>query len=291
VSVIIPCYNAERFLGETISSVLRQTFTDYEIICVNDGSTDRTADVVREFRDPRIRYFEQVNQGVSNARNRGIAEARGRYVAFLDADDVFLADNLRLKVAHFERKPDIGLVYSSEIVFDSDTGNELRRTQGRAGHVLNDLLELRPHLIHSPSGVAVTRDLLLRVGGFDPIASTSADWDLWLRLAVVTPFGFIDEPLVRYRVHADQMHLNIALMEHDTLYILRKARAAGLFQNDRHYRYCAAKVSLVVAASFLKDSRSLYRSATALLRSLMTDPRPFREHLAHRIAHWNVRPG
>src|SRR5579864_8740685 len=111
VSVVIPAYNAARFLGDAIQSVLNQTYSNFEVVVVNDGSTDDTESVVRSFGD-RLFYVKQANKGVSAARNEGIKRARGQYVAFLDSDDVWLPTKLAEQIPFLEQNPEVGLVYS-----------------------------------------------------------------------------------------------------------------------------------------------------------------------------------
>ena len=122
VSAIIPTYNFGRFLGEAIQSVLDQTFTDFELIVVDDGSTDDTREVVGSFNDSRIRYIYQENRGLPAARNTGIKASRGEYIAFLDSDDIWLTQNLELKVKSLDSHPDAGLVCSDGYNFDDATG-------------------------------------------------------------------------------------------------------------------------------------------------------------------------
>lgn len=282
VSVVVPCYNAARFVAETVQSVLGQTLRDLELIVVDDGSRDDSAVVVRRQADPRLRYVHQANAGVSAARNTGIAAAAGTYVAFLDADDTYLPGNLERKVAYLGARPAVPLVYSSEIVFDSDSGREVERTSGKGGRLLNELLEMRPGMIYSPSSVVVRRDVLERIGGFDPKLSTSADWDLWIRLAVEGEFGYIEEPLVRYRRHETQMHRNIDLMARDCEYVLEKSRAAGLYQTPAHFRRAQARVYLVIALSYLVDARDSVGFIRYFTKSLTRSSRPLRERLLGR---------
>jgi glycosyltransferase involved in cell wall biosynthesis len=283
VSVIVPCYNAEKFVVEAVRSVLSQTLRELEVIVIDDGSTDASAARVQEIRDDRLHLIRQPNSGVSAARNLGIREAEGPLIAFLDADDLFLPENLARKVEALSQRPDWDLVHSAEIRFDSESGRDLERTRGREGDMLIDLLELRPGVIHSPSSVVVRKTLLQRAGDFDTQLSTSADWEIWTRFARYTHFSYVDEPLVRYRVHPGQMHRNISRMERDMRYAFAKCREAGMFRDTAHFRYCAAKLDLILAASYLKDGADPVRSTRALLRSLSRSPRPLVERLTRRF--------
>jgi glycosyltransferase involved in cell wall biosynthesis len=290
VSVIIPCFNAAEFITETVRSVLEQSQSDLELIVVDDGSTDGSAGLVGAIGDPRLRLIRKVNAGVAAARNDALSLARGEFVAFLDADDLYLPGNLERKVEFLRRDPRFELVYSAESLFDSRSGSVLGRTRGRAGEALDDLLEFRGNLIHSPSSVLARRRVLDEAGPFDPDLSTSADWELWTRIARITPFGYLDEPLVRYRVHPGQMHRNIPLMERDMLHAFTKCRAAGMFRDERHFAYCSAKLHLILAACYLVDQRDPRRSAIMLSRSLRRSPLPLLERLGERVGRIGRRP-
>ena len=200
VTVIIPTYNYAHFLPEAIQSVLSQTFTDYEIIVVDDGSTDNTRSVVAQF-DERVRYVYQENSGPNVARNAGIRESQGRYIAFLDADDKWLPDKLTLQVPLLEANQLVGLVYAGMYLFDSETDavigyHPLERCQ--RGQVLRQLY--LDQFVPAPTPV-VRREVFDSVGSFDEHRVTSDDWDLWLRIASVYWFDFVPKPLALYRVH------------------------------------------------------------------------------------------
>ncbi|NNK47017.1 MAG: glycosyltransferase family 2 protein, partial [Altererythrobacter sp.] len=124
VSVVMPIYNVEKFVGAAVQSVLNQSFEDFELICVDDGGDDRSMQIVREFIDPRIRIVCQSNRGLAGARNTGIAHARADFVALLDSDDIWHPDKLALHYIHLNANPDIGVSYSGSKLIDSD-GNPL----------------------------------------------------------------------------------------------------------------------------------------------------------------------
>ncbi len=205
VSVVVPTYNAASTIRETMDSVLNQTYTDLELIVVDDGSTDDTARVVQEFRDERIVYVYQRNQERSVARNNGISRAKGKYVAFVDADDLWLPSKLEQQLAVLEAHPDLGLVYCDVFHFDDFTGKDLflfshiRRLY--RGKIELHLL-LKNCFIQSPTAV-VPKNLFDRVGLFDPSLVPVEDWDMWLRIAADYPIDYIDQPLARYRLHKD----------------------------------------------------------------------------------------
>ncbi len=223
VSVIIPNYNYAHFLRETIESVLFQTYPNIEIIVVDDGSKDGSREILESYGGKVQTIFQQ-NQGVSAARNNGVARSSGEYIAFLDADDAWLPPKVGKQIASFEDDPGLGLVHVGVHEFDA-AGDPLRdRLEGLEGQVADELLMLkREGILGGGSGLMVPRSIFDEVGGFDTRLSTSADWDLFYRIASLYPVGFVPEILVRYRVHTTNMHGNVAAMEHDMTIAFEKA--------------------------------------------------------------------
>lgn len=203
VSVIIPTYNRAEMVAEAIRSVLAQTYTDYEVIVVDDGSTDDTRRVVTSFGSP-VRYVSQENKGRSVARNRGIELAAGRYIAFLDSDDLFLPTKLATQVRCLEQHPEAGLAYSSALTID-EHGNELpmiyRATL--SGLIYEPLLFKAPVAcpIATPT-VMVRAAALAEVGGFDERMEMAEDIDLWRRIVRRWPVVGIEAPLSVVRQHS-----------------------------------------------------------------------------------------
>lgn len=200
VSVIIPTYNNGRFIRQAVDSVLEQDFTDVEIIVIDDGSTDDTADVLQPYRD-RIQYHVQENQGVCAARNRGLALARGRYVSFLDADDYFLPGKLTDQVAAYRRMPSLGILNSGWRLVD-ETGATIKDVEpwhSVPDLSLEDWLRWKPVF---PGAMMFRREDLLRVGGFKAGLRQAEDVDLVLRLSLLgCEAVWIHRPTVCYRIH------------------------------------------------------------------------------------------
>ena len=226
VTVVIPLYNGERFIAETIRSVLAQTMRDLEVVVVDDGSTDRGAEIVRSFGEP-VRYLFQENAGVAAARNAGIAAARGEYIAFLDADDVWVPEKLERQLAELRRDPRLGAVGCGLAVVDENL--RLIREQIPSTAEYEHLVLMRDDAgLTSGSRILVRADLLRELGGFDTKMSTSADWDLALRVLARAPVSVVREPLVLYRQHGGNMHRGIRVMEEDMRLVLAKAFAGGV---------------------------------------------------------------
>ncbi|MGO9273601.1 MAG: glycosyltransferase family 2 protein [Terriglobia bacterium] len=206
VSVVIPAYNAARWIAGTLDSVLAQTFRNFEVIVVDDGSSDETPQVVAGYGS-RVRYLRKENGGAASARNVGIHASGGPYIAFLDADDLWLPEKLQLQMDLFSRHPDLAWVYSDAMVFDGEAGQELHKytisdvTKLCTGDVLRALLLF--NFIASPTPV-IRRDVFDAVGYFNEASLMRGleDWDMWLRIAAKYQVRSVDRPLARYRLHA-----------------------------------------------------------------------------------------
>jgi len=214
ISVIVPTYNYGRFIGQAIESVLGQTLPPLEVIVVDDGSTDDTEEVVSAL-GPAVRYIKQSNSGVCVARNRGAREAVGKYLALLDADDVWEPTKLEKQFAIFASDSEVGLVHCGMRKFDSVTGETVDYwLDGMDGWVANDLLLWKGSVVNAPGGTAVvSKQAFDRVGGFDTRLKVGEDWDFCYRVARLYKFGFVPEPLVNYRLHDAAAHRNVREME------------------------------------------------------------------------------
>jgi len=203
VSVVIATYNYARYLPAALESATRQTFTDLEVIVVDDGSTDQTPLVVRPFQaDRRVRYHRIEHAGVAAAKNVGVRLSRAPLVAFLDADDVWMPTKLARQVALFRADPELGVAHTRRWLID-EQGRRLEYEQPPLfrGRVLRELF--RTNFICFSSAM-VRRAVLDAVGLFDETLPLSVDYDLWLRVALRYRFDHVDEPLVEYRTgHAN----------------------------------------------------------------------------------------
>jgi len=223
VSVIIPTYGHRDFVLDCLNSVFAQSFADYEIIVVNDGSPDDTAELLRPLAESgRIRYFEQPNAGQASARNRGLSEAHGEFIAFLDDDDAWPNDKLEWQVDMLQELPDhVGVAGSSSAVINGVAQEPLSGTARDllpADFVVNDLMR-------SPGQVLFRRQALLDVGGLDATIWGSDDWDVYLRISTLGPIRFEPRLALRYRVHPGNASKNYWRMRKNALRVYRRHRA------------------------------------------------------------------
>ncbi|MCD4825936.1 MAG: glycosyltransferase [Phycisphaerae bacterium] len=200
VSVILPAYNAEAFIAEAVESIRAQTYTDYEIIAVNDGSADRTGEILDQLaaETPRMQVIHQENAGLAKARNVAIEQMTGQYIALLDADDIWLPDKLQRCMDFFQANPDISIVYTPMDPFDGETG---KRMEGHskpchAGWLGEKLF--MSIFVHDPAAVFHKR-VIEQCGGFDESIPVSIGNEFWLRVSPKFEFGLIDEPLALRR--------------------------------------------------------------------------------------------
>jgi len=197
-SVIIPTYNRAQLVGRAIRSVLNQTHQDFELIVIDDASTDITKDVIKGFKDSRIRYIRlKSNRGAYAARNIGLRVAKGEFVAFLDDDDEWLAEKLETQLRLFRSNPRVKLVHVSALdIFPN--GEMLPRISVFKGHCYEKLL-VQDDII--TSSVIVYKECFDKVGYFEEELRLYGDWDMWIRLSKHYNFGLIKRPLVRTMIH------------------------------------------------------------------------------------------
>lgn len=274
VSVILPAYNAERYLTDTIHSVIAQTYTNWELLIINDGSTDKTREIGEHFSrsDHRIISLTKNNTGVSDTRNYGIQHAKGNYFAFLDADDIWLPTNLEEKIIFLQvNKAD--MVYSSCSLTDENSVSLNKILSGSNEPQLEDILLFRGNYLTAPSGIVLTEGLMRSVKEFDPNLSNNADQDLWIRvLANGYRIGFLDKILWHYRIHSANMSGNIALLEKDSLYLYEKIRKNAFFSSYLFQRKCFSRLYYMLAGSWWRTGKNSSRALFFGFRAIVQDP-------------------
>ena len=245
VSFIIPTFNRRDYLPIALDSVLAQTYTDYEIVIIDDGSTDDTRDILFPY-EQRIRYFYQQNSGIAAARNRGIEESRGMYLALLDSDDYWLPGKLACQVEGLEKNPQWGMVATRCSSISPDGRFRRHNRPGKSGWILIDLF--KSNFIRTSSAM-ITRECLDQVGLFDTSLPECEEYDLWLRIAHRYPIGFINQSLTVYTdnphgVSTDSLagrHVRIKVLEKEYLRerippaLYRRRMARNYHYLGRHY--------------------------------------------------------
>jgi glycosyltransferase involved in cell wall biosynthesis len=217
VSVIIPCYNGEAFLAEAIESALTQSYPRVEIIVVDDGSTDRSAEIAQQFP---VRYVRQENRGLSESRNLGIRNSRGSYIVFLDADDRLRPETIETGLAVLAERPECAMAVGDHL-FVSEDGAYLANSGKRYSAGAHYEALLKSNVIEMISTVLFRRDVLDEFGGFDAKLRVAEDYDLYLRIARAYPISCHRAIIAEYRIHGTNLSRNSELMLTVTLRVLK----------------------------------------------------------------------
>ncbi len=202
ISVIIPTYNRYKFLKRALASVYAQTYPPFEVIVIDDGSTDNTSHIQKDF--PQINYIYQENSGVSSARNLGINKSTCRWIAFLDSDDEWDENKLKYQVDFHQNNPSILMSYTDEKWIRNDVEVKIPKKFSKVGGEIFE--QCLSHCIIAPSATIIHKYLLDKVGVFDESLEVCEDYDLWLRVALENKIGLVDKKLItKYAGHDDQL--------------------------------------------------------------------------------------
>lgn len=248
VSVVITCYNYGRYLSGAIDSVLRQTYSNFEIIIIDDGSTDNTEEIARSYSScSRVTYIRQNNAGQANAKNTGIQHASGDFIAFLDADDLWCEQKLEKQMVCFNDSR-VGVVYCkarymserSEEIFVDQKEKYLQPKRGK----VTEWLFLDNFVPFSSS--VVRAQCFEKFGLFDESLKMGIDWDLWLRISTLYYFDYIEDPLFFYRIgHGDQMSKNLEVRQGCSDFIMNRfisnypgELSKEIIDKANYYTYC-----------------------------------------------------
>jgi len=229
VSVIVPAYNVSQYIKETLISLEQQTFSDFEALIVDDGSTDNTAAIVRQIcqRDSRFQLLQKSNGGLSSARNHGIRHARGEYIALLDGDDIYHKDKLATHIARLYSQSDVGVVYSASQTIRDDGKPTFITLSGKPVHSDYQIALLCKNFMGHGSNAVFRRCLIDEVGDFNENLRSWEDVDLWLRIAATQKWRFYREKriLCYYRVRPSGLSFNIVQMRNSGELVIEDAVA------------------------------------------------------------------
>lgn len=230
ISIVMPVYNGEKYIKQAIECVLDQSYRNWELLIVDDGSTDSTANIISAFSDPRIHYFFQKNQGEAAARNTGLDHVTGEYIAFLDADDIYFQNAIEDMASYLDNHPQHGSIFSDGYICDQEGNQLMRLTEIRPGIFTGNILN---PLVASPSVITVPVCTMTRTSSvhrhnlrFDTENNLiGTDWDFWIRLAVTESFGYLDKITCKYRIHQTNI-----------------TRIYGEEKRRKDYLYCRMKI-------------------------------------------------
>ena len=275
VSIIIPCFNAENFIAETIQSVINQTYSTWELIIVNDGSTDNSLSIIEQFvkQDSRITSINKQNSGVSDSRNIGVSKSKGEYLILLDADDLICQNFIELGLPEFKSDGTIGLIHFDNQLIDEKSNKLAIINKSFEGYVLDKLLMLGGgEYIFGISSCIFKKEVLDIIGLFDIKLSNSADHDLYFKIAKHYKIKRIPEVGMLYRQHTNNMHSNLFLHEKDLLALFNNASHNKLFKSSWFKQKCFSNMYLVLAGSWWKDGKNKTKGMIYLIKSLFTYP-------------------
>jgi len=270
ISVIIPTYNYGNFVCDAVSSALAQSYEPVEVIVVDDGSQDDTPQSLSRYGS-KIRYIRQENRGLSAARNRGIHEAKGEYIALLDADDVWETEKLRRQMELLINSQ-AGMAYSLVSYIDA-RGLSLEVEHGRWAISREPRKDLLFKNTIAPSTALIKRECFNKVGFFDETLKSSEDWDMWLRIAAHFQIVCLAEPLVRYRLHNSNMSKNVDGMIEQSIRVLERYRDPGMSRlKSAVLRRKAMSFLLFNIASELVSAKDASHRRRLLVKSIFSYP-------------------
>lgn len=200
VSVIIPTYNCDKYISEALDSVLQQTYSDYEIIVIDDGSTDTTKEIINTKYQQAVRYYYVKNSGVSAARNFGISMAQGELIAFLDADDIWMPEKLEKQTALFNESTNLGMTFTENYFFNEQgitTYKANKRERLMHGDIVRNIF-LKSYVVTST--VMVRKNVFDTVGPFEEGLTVAEDDNMWMRIGMRYGVELLDEPILMYRI-------------------------------------------------------------------------------------------
>ena len=267
VSVIMATFNVESYLHQSIESVINQTYLDWELIVVNDGSTDKTSDIAKCFSDKRIKCYEQKRMGVSAARNLGMLNMKGDYFCFLDGDDVMPSNGIKDRLHIFEEQSDISFVDGVVMYMNDDmkpTGKQY--VPSFKGDPYNELLQLnRTCYFGNTWMIKRERDVYYR---FNQQMSHAEDLFFYLTLAKGRKYSYTESPVLYYRERENSAMKDLAGLEHGYFYLLKKVKQE-LQPDPATFKVLKKRIIRIMFLSHLFDGRDPYSAARSLFRYLL----------------------
>jgi glycosyltransferase involved in cell wall biosynthesis len=249
ISVIIPVYNGENTIRTAIESVLKQSFSNIELIVIDDGSTDSTLEIINNINDPRLEIFSYPNAGLAASRNRGIEKASGDFISFIDADDLWTPDKLEVQYLALQNHPETSIAYSWTDYID-ESGNFIKsgRREKFSGYVYQQMLV--SNFLENGSNLLAARKVFQEVGGFDESLNAAEDWDMCLRLSAQYKFVCVEKVQILYRLSLNSMSANLIKQESASLTVIN--RAFNYHQSIPFQKSKSLSISLLYKYLFFK---------------------------------------
>ncbi len=292
ISVVIPAYNAERTILKTVESVRKQTFSNLEIIVINDGSTDRTLELLQSIKDERLKVFSYKNGGLPKARNRGISHAAGEFLSFIDADDLWTSDKLETQLAALQQHSEAGVAYSWTCYFLDGQEESIFPYDPVffAGNVYTKLLV--NNFIASGSNILVRRKAIESVGEFDPTLKSCEDWDFYLRLAASWHFVVVPKHQILYRQSSNTMTSKVEVIEREGLRVVEKAYQVVPLEYQCLKNQSLAWIYEYCTQQYLKhstDIKGVNQAGQKLWKAICLHPQILLEDYAQSLIRWLIK--
>lgn len=267
VSIILPCYNGERFIQDSIDSVLAQDYEHWELLLINDGSTDNSRDIIKKNKDERIKYFEQSNRGVSAARNLGLSKMLGEYFCFLDADDQLTINSLSARLTVFEKKPSVGFVDGTVHLTD-ELGHIISHRHYQPnfrGKPLMQLQQLKGNCFFGPTWM-IKRNAKLNYT-FDEKMTHCEDLYFYISIASDYLYDYTDDAILNYRKYNNSAMSNLMGLENGYIALIKKLRIK--YSNINPF-YTKLKVTKIMFLSHLFDGKSILNAIGSVYRIMIS---------------------
>lgn len=272
ISIIIPAYNSAKFIKETIQSVIDQTFKEWELIIIDDGSTDNTKELIQTYlKDERIRYYFQKNSGVSMARNKGIELSKGNYIAFLDADDLWLPDNLQEKIKILSNDNTDWVFSDAYLLYENNKLN--LALEGTDISILEHYLLWDKPVVPGPSSNIVLKKTCFNDGlKFDSSFSTAADQDFCFYLSANYRGKRIPKALFKYRQLQNSMSRNMYVVSNDHYRVYKKAEKNGLFKSFLFKMKCFSNMYFIIAGGWWVNADNKFKAIQYVTKAVVLYP-------------------
>ena len=271
VSVVIPAFNAEKYIATCIDSVLAQSYSNFEIVVVDDGSTDNTIDLISEYKNPRIKTYSQVNSGSASARNHGVQKASGEWIAFIDSDDIWTTDKLQKQL---EQCADCAWSHTDSYflggIYEEHTkASDL--SEKHSGEIFSRLLVEN---FIGTSCVMIKKAIFQEIGGFSSSYRALQDWDLWIRVAAKYQICYIAEPLVYYRVHPESTsRFTRKTLPYHLSLIDRTFSKEGVAFRHQQLKPSALSTSFEICSQISEQEEDFIFSCYCAFQSLVNQPK------------------
>lgn len=274
VTIITPAYNAGLYIEDTIKSVLSQSFCNWQWFIINDGSQDNTELLISNYlTDTRIHYFKHVNCGVAATRNKGIKMVNTRYISFLDADDIWLPNNLQEKIELLEKEEDIYWVYSNMYEFFTADKTIKEANEGTDKDITNSILQWERDVVPGPCSNIIMRSSCFNSNIlFDKTLSTAADQDFCLQLSSLFRGKLLPAYLWYYRILTTSMSRNIKVMEKDHINVFKKASRNKLFKSKLFKYKCFSNLYLILGGSWWVNGNNKIRGVYFIILAIVYYP-------------------